>query len=308
MISERGLRVLSALGTPKGRHELADELNYREDTVSDTLNDLARRDLVVKERVGNKIIAKPGSARCVEVFQSLTKSNPHVDFPDLLTPSILNILYYLSSDDEWTATELAEQTGHARATIYRGLQTLTNRAMAVKQHSQYRLTDAFNDLHVFAYELQHHTHLVRIKHDVGSGTIVWESHDEFLVRTDTAVEHSDYHRTGLDAFSEHGLQFFTTSDQYYFYSEDREALTPEDLFCHLLLIENDSRHRKYALLLEAKTDLSLERLLTVADGYGITEIVEPLLEFLETKGEKSSAATPRWEEFETLADAYGVEL
>lgn len=308
MISERGLRVLSALDTPKGRQELADELNYRADTVSDTLNDLAQRDLVNKERVGNRTIAKPSSARCVEVFQSLTKSNPHVDFPDLLTPSMLNILYYLSSDTEWTATELAEQTGHARATIYRGLRTLTNRAMALKQHSQYKLTDTFNDLHVFAYELRHHTHLVQIKQDVGSGTIVWESHEEYLVRTDTAVEHPDYHQTGLDAFAEHGLQFFTTSDQYYFYSDDREALTPEDLFCHLLLIENDSRHRKYALLLAVKAELSLERLQLVADDYGITDIVEPLVEFLKTEGEKSSAATPQWEAFETLGDEYGVKL
>jgi hypothetical protein len=180
--------------------------------------------------------------------------------------------------------------------------------MAVKQHSRYRLTEAFNGLHVFAYELQHHTHLVQMKQDVGSGTIVWESHAEFLVRTDTAVEHSAYHQTGLDAFAEYGLQFFTTSEQYYFYSEDRESLTPEDLFCHLLLIENDSRHRKYALLLAVKTDLSPERLQTVADNYGISEVVEPLLEFLETEGEKSSPATPQWEEFESLADEYEVEL
>jgi hypothetical protein len=180
--------------------------------------------------------------------------------------------------------------------------------MAVKQHSRYRLTEAFNELHVFAYELRHHTHLVRIKQDIGSGTIVWESHEEFLVRTETAVEQPDYHRTGLDAFAEHGLQFFTTSEQYYFYSTERESLTPEDLFCHLLLIENDSRHRKYALLLAVKTGLSPGRLKTAAEEYRITEIVDPLVEFLKTKGGESSEATPRWEEFETLADEYGVEL
>ena len=308
MISERELRILSALDIPKGRQELADELNYRADTISDALNDLDQRDLIKKERAGNRIIAKPSNARCVEVFQSLTKSNPHIDFPDLLTPSLLNVLYYLSSDEGWTATELTEQTGHARATIYRGLRTLTNRAMAVKQHSQYRLTEAFNELHVFAYELQHHAHLVRIKQDIGSGTIVWESHEEFLVRTETDTEQPDYLRTGLDAFAEYGLQFFTTSEQYYFYSAARESLTPEDLFCHLLLIENDSRHRKYALLLAVKTNLSPECLKTAADKYGITEIVNPLVEFLETKGKESSEATPRWDEFETLANEYGIEL
>ena len=308
MVSALELRVLSALDSPKGRQELADELNHREDTVSTALSDLARQDLIHKKRAGNRIIAEPSDARCVEAFQSLVKSNPHVNFPDLLTPSMLTILYYLSSDNPWTATELTEQTGHARATIYRGLKTLTNRAIAVKRHSHYQLAEEFNDLHVFAHELRHHIHRVRIKQDIGSGTIVWESHEEFLVRTDTTVEQPDYHRTGLDAYAGYELQFFTTSERYYFYSTDRESLAPEDLFCHLLLIENDSRHRKYALLLAVKTALPHERLKSAANEYGVTELVSPLLEFLNSEGKKSSAATPQWEEFETLAEEYEVKL
>lgn len=308
MIDEIGLRILSNLDSPKSRQELANELDYLESTVSRALSNLERLDLIYKEEIGNQIIARPVDARCVEVFQSLTKSNPHVDFPDLFTSSMLNVLYYLGSDDPWTAIELTERTGHGRATIYRNLRTLTNRAMATKERSQYRLTEDFNELHVFAYELQHHVHRVRIKRDVGSGTIVWESHNEFLVRTETDMEDPNYHRTGLDAFAEYGLQFFTTSKQYTFYSEDRESLTPEDLVCHLLLIENDSRHRKYALLLVAETGLSAESLEEAASYYGIEDVVMPLAEFLRSKGEITSEQTPQWEEFETLASEYEVEL
>jgi hypothetical protein len=254
------------------------------------------------------MIAEPVDARCVEVFQSLTKSNPHVDFPDLLTSSMLNVLYYLSSEEQWTAAELTERTGHARATIYRNLRTLTNRAMATKEHSRYKLQEEFNGLHLFAYELRHHVHRVRIKRDVGGGTIVWESHEEFLVRTESDVEDEKYHRTGLDVFSEYGLQFFTTSEHYYFYSEDRESLGPEDLICHLLLIENDSRHRKYVLLLIAETGLSRETIEEAATYYGVEDIVLPLMEFLRTGGEVTSESTPKWEEFETLASEYEVKL
>lgn len=308
MISERELRVLAALDAPKDRQELTAELSYHEDTVSDALNSLAEIDLLHKERMGNKVVARPSDARCVEVFQSLTRSNQHVDFPDLLMSSMLNVLYYLSSDDPWTATELAERTGHARATIYRSLRTLTNRAMAVKDHSEYRLTQEFDDLHVFAYELRHHVHRVRIKQDIGSGTIVWESHDAFLVRTETDVETPEYLRTGLDAFADYGLQFLTTSEQYYFYSAVRDTLAPEDLVCHLLLIENDSRHRKYALLLVVETGITLERVEEAANEYGIEEVVSPLVEFLRTEGEVSSTETPKWDEFEKLAAEYEVEL
>lgn len=308
MIDEIGLRVLSHLNSPKPRQELATELNYRESTISRALGNLERLDLIHKEEAGNQTIARPGDAQCVEVFQSLTRANPHVDFPDLLTSSMLNVLFYLSSDNPLTATELTERTGHARATIYRNLRTLTNRAMATKKHSRYRLREEFDELHTFAYELRHHGHRVRIKRDIDGGTIVWESHTEFLVRTESDIEDSNYHRTGLDAFSEYGLQFFTTSEQYYFYSEERESLAPEDLVCHLLLIENDSRHRKYALLLVAEMGMSKETLRESASYYGIEDVVMPLVEFLRSGGETTSENTPQWEEFETLMSEYEVEL
>lgn len=308
MIGEKELRVLSALDSPKDRQELSAELEYQEATVSEAFGGLEQWDLITRERVGTRSIAKPSDARCVEVFQSLTKSNPHVDFPDLLTSSMLNMLYYLGSGDLWTASELAELTGHGRATIYRNLRTLTNRAMVTKEQSEYRLREEFEELHTFAYELRHHLHRVRIKRDVGSGTIVWESHTEFLVRTETAVEDPNYHRTGLDAFSEYGLQFFTTSEQYYFYSEERKSLGPEDLVCHLLLIENDSRHRKYALLLVVQEGLPDEDLRDSASDYDIEGLVMELVEFLRSEGETTSDNTPRLEEFETLAAEYEVDL
>jgi len=308
MIGTKELRILSALDSPKDRQELSAELEYQDATVSEAFGSLEPLGLITRERVGTRSIAKPSNARCVELFQSLTTSNPHIDFPDLLTPSLLNVLYYLSSEDPWTATELAERTGHSRATIYRNLRVLTNRAMATKEHSQYRLREEFEELHTFAYELRHHLHRVTIKRAVGSGTIVWESHTEFLVRTDTTIEDSNYHRTGLDAFVEYGLQFFTTSEQYYFYSKERESLAPEDLVCHLLLIENDSRHRKYALLLVVDEELPDDDLQDSASYYGIEDIVMELVEFLRTEGEIASDDTPQWEEFETLASEYEVDL
>ena len=93
MIEEKELRVLSALESPKTRQELTAELAYQETTVSDALGGLEKRGLITRERDGTKSIAIPSDAQCVEVFQSLTASHPHVDFPDLLTDSMLNMLY-----------------------------------------------------------------------------------------------------------------------------------------------------------------------------------------------------------------------
>ena len=308
MIEEKELRVLSALDSAKTRQELTAELAYQETTISDALGGLEERGLITRDRDGTQSVAKPSDARCVEVFQSLTASHPHIDFPDLLTGSMLNMLYYLGADESTTATELTERTGHARATIYRNLRTLTNRAMVTKDRSRYQLRDEFAELHVFAASLQHHLHRMQITRETDGGTIVWESHKEFLVRTDTEISEPNYHPTGLDAFAEYGLQFFTTSERYYFYSDKKESLTPTDLFCHLLLIENDSRHRKYALLLAAETGLSEETLREAARYYDLEEITLSLAEFLISRGSVESAVTPEWEEFETLAAEYEVAI
>jgi predicted transcriptional regulator len=308
MIDEKGFRVLGSLDSPKDHQELADELDYHKSTISEALSDLEKLGLVQKEWKGNHVVAEPSDVRCVEVYQSLTQSHPHVDFPDLFTKSMVNVLYYLNADDGMAAWELQERTEYARATIYRNLRTLTNRAMATKEQSQYWLREEFEELHDFANELRHQIHRVKVKNDLGSGTLVWDSHDEFLVRTDDPVEELNYLPTGLDAFGEYDLRFFTTEEHYYFYSETRQSLDPADLICHLLLIENDSRHRKYALLLAADRRISKNHMRQVASYYGVEETVSALMEFLITEGEFESENTPRWEEFESLAKEYEVEI
>lgn len=308
MIGERELRVLSVLDSPKYEQALADELDYRPDTIYGALSNLEQLGLVHKDRQAGGTLVEPGETRVIEVFQSLTTTNPHVDFPDLLTTSMLDILFYLPPESQQTVKELKNRTGYSNATIYRNLRTLTNRAMALKEYSQYRLTEDFYDLHRFAYELRHHAHRAKVTQTFESGTIVWESHTEFLVRTDRELDSPAFLPTGLDAFSDYGLEFYTTSENYYFYTDDRDTLSPADLVCHLLLIENDSRHRKYVLLLIAQTNLDHEQLEHSARYYGIEDIVIQLFEFLTSHGEVRGEWTPNWEEFHSLANEYEVDL
>ncbi|AKU09862.1 MarR family transcriptional regulator [Haloferax gibbonsii] len=308
MLEENELRIMATLDSPKKRRALAAELGYEPGTITNAVVHLEKLGLVTRERVGNETIIHPTSAKCLEVYQDLTATNPHVDFPELLTSSMLRVLYYLHADEPVSAAELAQRTDVSRATVYRTLKTLTNRAIAVKQGTRYCLTEQFSGLHKFAVELRHQHHRMQVQTDIGSGTLLWESYDEFIVRTDEVVNDSQYLLTGLDAFSEYGLQFFTRSGNYYFYSESRESLSPADLVCHLLLIENDARHRKYAMLLITATNTSHEDVREVAISYGVEDIISPLLTYLRTEGEQSSAQTPPWSEMESLARDYEVEI
>lgn len=308
MLEEKELRVLGDLGTSKTRQELASELGYAPKTVTNALRALEEHELVRRERNAQRTVVHPTDARCIESYRALTSANRHVDVPELLTSSMLTLLYYLNSSTAKSAATLVQESGLARSTVYRLLNTLTKRAIVVKDHSQYRLVDEFAGLHEFSTQLRHHLHLVKVRNDLGGGSLVWESYHEFLVRTDSRTDLPEYNESGIDAFAQYGLEFFTTAEHYYFYSEIRDALSVADLVCHALLIENDSRHRKYALLLIAAADEPPDAVRTAGRKYELEDVIDPIVDYFESRGAQSSPVTPQWEELESLATDYGVSL
>lgn len=307
MVGKGHLKVLAEVDSPTTRQALVSSLNYTPGTISDILGDLEEWGLIDRERTGTTTTIVPVEVRCVQVFHSLVKTNPHIEFPELLTKSTQILLYHLTNEQTLVST-LAIRTGLSEATIYRHLKKLQNRAIVLKDESRYRLTDDFVELHTFAVELYRQLHRKQLKDDTDGAVLIWESHDEFLVQTDQPVNLEGYHRTGLGAFSEYSLQFFTTSSLYYYYAPSLEKLDASDLICHLLLIENDTRNRQYALLLVAREDLSDEDLIDRAEYYRMTDVMNPLLDFLRSRGSVSHNHHSSWREFKSLADEYDVEI
>ena len=84
--------------------------------------------------------------------------------------------------------------------------------------------------------------------------LIWTDVDEYLFSCWTGVTASLFHQTGPDALDQYGISLLTREDQYYFRSEDRTELAPEDFVCHLLLIDDGARYRSYCLLLIASCD------------------------------------------------------
>lgn len=308
MLGKRAFRVLAVLDTPKGRQEIAEELEYHPDTVTKAATELQEIGLVKRERRDRKRVLAPTDVRSVELFQSVLKDKPYIDFLDLLSPSIREVLYYLSPEEECSAAELTERVSYSQATVYRKLKTLTNRAVVTKNYGQYRLSNEFSTLQQFVRELRHQYHRSRMQEDLDRGTLIWEDYASFLARSESVLNDPNYTRTGLDAFSNHGLDFFTTSGYYYFYTDSGKELSPADLACQLLLIENDSRHRKYVLLLIAKSDISMDQVRKAASRYDLSDVVDPLLSYLDSKGKQTADVTPPWGEMQSLADEYEVAL
>jgi len=80
-----------------------------------------------------------------------------------------------------------------------------------------------------------------------------------------------------------------------------------ELCCHTLLIDEGSRHRSYCLLLLSHVDVDEEDLREQAVKYGLEDVIDALLQYLETQGEVEDDRLLAWSEFQKLAGEYKIE-
>lgn len=304
MVSQSELAVLSALDTPMSISDLAETLERSPGHVSRTVSTLAETELVTVEREGNSKIVRPAMVEPVRVYRSLVHRYPHVEFPDLLTKTAIPILYFL--DEPITVSELADRTDNYRNTVHRIVTRFQHWGMLQKQAGTYVLNDGFADLNTFARALVSHLHIVTAPTE--TGTILWETVDEYVLQTEATIDDPDYLLTGPHRFAEYGLGLLTTDRRHYFYSERRDEVTVEDVVCHMLLIDDGARYRGYCLLLLAAEGYDQDTLDERAAHYGLSGIIDELVEYLETRGEHDPPGIVSWTEFEQLAADYGVDV
>lgn len=286
--------------------DIADELGHSESYVSRAVSSLAEKGLCHTERDGNRKRVIPSDAHAVEVYRDLVREYSHVDFPDLLTGKSLEVLYYL--DQPRTVTEIADASDNYRNTINRVLKRLRDRGLVGTDDGQYWFNKDFERLHEFASALVHHRHRQRLEAVTSRGTILWEGYDEFLAQTETEIDAEAFHETGLARFAAYDLQFLLTGKRYYFYSERIDAVEPADLCCHTLLIDDDTRHRSYCLLLCSHVDIDADALRETASKYGVEAEIDAVIRYLRTSGDVEDDRLPAWSAFEELAADYGVTV
>jgi predicted transcriptional regulator len=304
--TEAELRALEALRRESTVSELAEELDRSRSYVSELVDRTESKGLVHTSREGKQKRIDRSDARAIELFDSFARRYTHIPFPELLGGATLRILYHLRSPA--TATELAEQVGVHRSTVYRSLSPLENRGMIYRSDRRYTLNDGFEELSTVAREFVHLRHRHRVEDHTESFTILWESLDEFLVQTRAEIEDDAFHLTGPELFQAYGLPLMARQRRYYLYSESVDEVSPAELCCHMLVIDDGTRSQSYCLLLMSETAIDRDELFESARSYEVAERVSNLLEYLDTKGESRSGCLPRWEEFRELAEEYGVKV
>ena len=306
MLRRIELEVLGVVDRGDTISDLATKLGHSASYLSRAVGDLAEKGLVYTERDGRRKRVVPSDARAVELYQDLVRQHPHIDFHELLTGKALEVLYYI--DQPRTVSEIADRSENYRNTVNRILKRFRDRGLVGTDDGRYDFNADFDRLQEFARTLAHHLHRRRLESVAPKGTILWEDYDEFLARSETAIDAAGFHETGLVRFAAFGLQFLLTGHRYYVYSEERDAVSPAELCCHTLLIDDGSRHRSYCLLLLSHVDVDEDALREQAAKYGLEDEIDALLRYLETHGEADDERLPEWAEFQELATDYEVQL
>ncbi|MDB9234958.1 MarR family transcriptional regulator [Halorubrum ezzemoulense] len=305
MLRRIELEVLATVARGDTISELATKLDHSESYLSRAVADLVEKGLVYTERDGRQKRVVPSDARAIELYQDLVRQYPHIDFSELLTGKALEVLYYL--DQPRTVSEIADRSDNYRNTVNRVLKRFRDRGLVGTADGRYEFNADFDRLHKFARELIHHLHRQRLKTVASKGTILWEDYDEFLAQTETEIDADGFHETGLPRFAAFDLQFLLTGHRYYVYSEELDAVSPAELCCHTLLIDDGSRYRSYCLLLLSHVDVDEDGLRTRSAKYDLEDEINALLRYLETHGEIQDDRLPEWDEFQKLAVDYEID-
>lgn len=316
MIGKSELRLLSRLIEIPERavlvSTLSADLDWDLGHTSRVVSGLEARGYVrTRQHSGGKTVT-PAEIGAVERLEDLFAEFEHVDFPDLLAGSALQLCYYL--DQPRTATELTEASGVSRATVYRRLDDLQTVGIVGKSKSHYRLNDPFSTLSDVARGLAHHDHRREAERHTDSVSIRWETHDRYLFACDTEIDADGFHLTGPARFADFGIPLLTRDRRHYLRADSDEAVSPDELVCHTLLIDDSSRYRTYCLLVMVHERVDSETLRDCASRYAseadldIVTLVDELIEYLETDGEVAAEQLPSWGEFKSTAADYEIPV
>lgn len=316
MIEESHFRVISHL-IVEGESEvsistLADQLEWSPGHSSRVVAELEADGYVHTEQSGRQKRVSLTDIEPIEQLEGLLTEYSHMDLPSLTAGSGLQILYYL--DQRRTATELVEQSGISRATVYRRLDNLQRVGVVGKSKSRYRLNDPFTVLVSIARGLFHQKHRREAEGHATGLNFVWETHDEYLFACDNDVSAEGFHPTGPALFGDFGVPLLTRDRRHYVRTDRLSEITPAELVCHTLLIDDGSRYRMYCLLLIQKQEVDQAALQDCAEHYlpetaiDLRAIVNGLSNYLKTKGETTTEQLPQWEEFKQTARDYEITV
>lgn len=317
MLTEVDLRLLTSLHSPTSITELSDIAEYSPAYVSERVSHLERLDLVATTRQNQTKEVRALHTPVLETYRELAVNNTHIDFPSFISPSMLQVCWFL--DTLISVSEIEPRLTLRRRRIYQLLEYLQSRTFIRKHGNRYELAQDLKGLARFAQAAIKYKHQHRAQIQCSTATVIWSAPHEALITTkDEATEtvikafedRPHWHMTGLPRFADYDLKFFIAGAPPYFYSEIRDTPTPIEFISHTLMLDGGTRRLSYSALLLLATDISHDELRADSTYYGVEDTVDALIRFVETRGETRHEGIflPSWTEMTSLAEQYGVAI
>ena len=315
MLSKAGLSVIDALST--GREATVAELSTETDQsrahLYDVLDELLAAGLLTEVRgSNNQRRVRVTDHPVVEAYRNLRSKLGHVDWVELLSPATLRVCWFL--DEPRRATEIAARLDITRQGVHNAMTPLKHRAMLSPSGPKYALSADLSPLLTFARATVRHDHRSRVREIAPSATVEWCDPKRALVRVQTFDDttalqaNSNWELTGLAKFQEYSLQFFLAGEPAFWYAQDEE-LSPAEVVCHTLVLDDDSRRISYAMLLIEVLDIDRSRLIETARWYHLETEVDSMYRHLREgfeTSDDSSISLPSESEYTALKEQYGV--
>ncbi len=311
MLSEIEMRIITKAISSRSVSELSESTGYCISYVSERVSYLESLGLVKTTLRNRRKMVQTLHTSVFDAYKDLRSSYPHIDFHSMISPSLLQVCWFL--DKPTSVKFMEDRLRLKRRRIYQILEELQSRGFVKRYGDRYVITER---LHAFAdfvrtvirYEKQRDMEI-----RIPSASVIWSAPHESILSIGELEDHQMKHDlilTGLPRFSEHGLNFFTAGPSLYFHSDIREQLTPMDHLSHVLMADADTRDLSYCVLFYMKSGISPEELRRTSKYYGIEKMVDALTTFVETRGRKRSEEMPLpdRDEMMSLAKQYEVNF
>jgi hypothetical protein len=292
-LSKNAWRVLLTLAEHPGpASQMAKENQMGLNRVSEALKQLERCN-IIKARERRKPISLDASLK--NALKAFLVQYPKEKLPGLLEGKKLNAAFQIL-DGYDTVEKLGLATGYSIPTLKRILRTLQaaffvyqprKGAYAVRDEFSSRLSQLRSSFFAcFADSMEHAG--IRWKQIFVFG-------DHVLIKSSDASL-PGFVKTGFSVFHKYHVDLILTGDNY-FVNDGREQ-TKEEIFVHALAFSRgDFRYMQYCVLFADLNGLTLKDLGNLPSAYKLEKEAAAVLDFIESKGGKTGAFLPAYEEY-----------
>ena len=301
-LSRTEIRVLLNLEEGKNVTELAKELGLSIYRTSTLISSLERKGLINAKR-GKKKMVSLSDTKPARLFREIVLRFGHMPLDKILSGKNLALLAVLKSTP-LSVHELHMKANLPKSTLYHTINRLSNYGIISGENGKYSLLGRYMLFHEFAEEFYDMQNSIKAREFSRDSAIVWSGVKEFILSTKKykGKDVSNFHLTGLERFSDFGIELIGAGQYHYYYSEKAE-LSLEGVVVHALLIDFSPRTILYSivLLLAYEDKLNRNKLFNLSKKYGVN--VEDLLGYLEGK-EAGRYPYPSLKEVEETFEMY----